>query len=281
VIVSYGRPELLQRCLQSVALHAPELPVHVWDNCSSQTSAVRSLADAWPGVTWTFHPTNIGFAAAVNRLAEHCVGDMLLLNPDAELLAGLEPLVGAFAADQRVACAGPLVEVAGLLPWDNARRSPGLVRMIVEYWGWSSKLRGTMLSQRYRRLPRDVGYVSGACLLVRRRAWIDVGPFDERFWLYSEEVDWARRARRRGWVIRLVPQVLTRHVGGASSIVSPPPGVVESSRDAPPAGVRNWLLDMQVQYLAKHHGRLAARLYLLSVRFHDGLRRSKARIRRG
>lgn len=272
VLVSYGAPHLLARCLQSLRRHAPQLAVSVWDNRSEETPAVKALAQAWPEVSWTFHPENIGFAAAVNGVAEQTSGDLLLLNPDAELLAGLGPLFDVLERHPRVAAVGPQVIVTGLREWDNARRLPGPVRMTVEYWGLSNQLRGTPLSQRYRKPPHRAGYVSGACLLIRRQAWEDVGPFDERFWLYSEEVDWARRARRRGWQILLLRQTLASHVGGASSAVT------DDALDRVPS--TNWLLDMQLAYLAKHHGRLAAASYRLAA---AGYRcaRSLRRRRRG
>ncbi len=63
----------------------------VWDNASEGSDDIRALAATLPHIAWTFSPTNIGFAPAVNRLAEQVSGDLLLLNPDAVLLG---PLVG-------------------------------------------------------------------------------------------------------------------------------------------------------------------------------------------
>ena len=56
----------------------------------------------------------------------------------------------------------------------------------------------------------------GACMLVRRRAFDDVGPFDERYFLFSEEVDWMRRAADRGWSVVFTPYARCVHVGGAA-----------------------------------------------------------------
>jgi GT2 family glycosyltransferase len=264
LVVSYRRPELVERCLQALAVHAPAWPVHVWDNASEDSPRFRELSADWPDIDWHYHEENIGFAAAVNRLAERTAGDLLLLNPDAALIASPLALVERLATDPTVAAVGPMVEVTRLQPWDNARRMPGPLRMSVEYWGASDLLRGTPLSQRYRRPPRRPGYISGACLLIRRSAWVDVGPFDEQFWLYSEEVDWARRARAKGWHLELLPQRLVEHVGGASS--EQPTGA--------PAG-RNWLFDMQLAFLAKHHGPTAAWAYRTAARTHDAVRRAR------
>ena len=63
---------------------------------------------------------------------------------------------------------------------------------------------------------REVDWVMGACMLVRRAAFDEVGPFDERYFLFSEEVDWMRRAADRGWSVVFTPDAQCVHVGGAS-----------------------------------------------------------------
>ena len=63
---------------------------------------------------------------------------------------------------------------------------------------------------------REVEWVMGSCMLVRRAAFDEVGPFDERYFLFSEEVDWMRRATDRGWSVVFTPEARCVHVGGAS-----------------------------------------------------------------
>jgi GT2 family glycosyltransferase len=63
---------------------------------------------------------------------------------------------------------------------------------------------------------REVEWLMGACLLVRRAAYDDVGPFDERYFMFSEEVDWMRRASERGWAVVFTPEARCVHVGGAA-----------------------------------------------------------------
>lgn len=65
---------------------------------------------------------------------------------------------------------------------------------------------------------RDVDQPSGACLLVRREAWDDAGPLDERFFMYFEEVDFCWRVRQAGWRIRFTPMPQITHYGGQSSL---------------------------------------------------------------
>ena len=63
---------------------------------------------------------------------------------------------------------------------------------------------------------REVEWVMGACLLVRRAAFDEVGPFDERYFIFSEEVDWMRRAADLGWSVVFTPEARCVHVGGAA-----------------------------------------------------------------
>src|SRR5664280_1577030 len=84
LIVSYRRPDLLNRCLASIAQAEPHLSVHVWDNASDCTHEVKALSEQWPAARWTFCDENIGFAAAVNRMARAVPprAHLFLLNPD-------------------------------------------------------------------------------------------------------------------------------------------------------------------------------------------------------
>ena len=63
----------------------------------------------------------------------------------------------------------------------------------------------------------DVDWLVGAALMIRGSAYEQVGPFDERFFLYCEETDWQRRAVLAGWSVRLVPEVTVQHVGAGTS----------------------------------------------------------------
>ena len=67
-----------------------------------------------------------------------------------------------------------------------------------------------------RRLESARYFLGGAVLLVRRRAWDEVGPFDPRYFMYAEDEDWQRRALARGWRVRLCPEVSAEHAGGRS-----------------------------------------------------------------
>lgn len=219
LIVSYRRPDLLERCLRSVREHLAGQPILVWDNHSLDSPQIQQLATAYPDVQWEFSPSNVGFAAAVNGLADKTsAGDLLLLNPDAVLTGPLTSTRSALASGDRVAAAAPSTGGSSPSrrhqPWDVAHRSPTLIRHLVAHAGLAGALRRTALSELYPSAPAEVGgYLTGACLLISRRAWVEVGRFDETFFLYGEEADWQDRARALGWTLRLVEDSDFAHVG--------------------------------------------------------------------
>lgn len=213
LVVSYRRPDLLARCLDSVRKHLPDADLLVWDNASPASPRIRRLAADYPEARWTFADRNIGYAAAVNALAGQLAepADLLLLNPDAELTG---PLTGcrAVLAEPGVAAVSPTVRDNGGRPWDVARRRQTVLRALVSHAGYADRLRGTRFSDRYAGPPAEVsGYLSGCCLLVSAAAWREIGTFDERFFVYGEEADWQRRARAAGWRLRLVDEPDVRH----------------------------------------------------------------------
>ena len=218
LVVSYRRADLLAALLDDLSRIHPDWPVHVWDNLSDGSAEIGALAATHSDVKWTFSPDNVGFAAAVNRLVEAAPhgADLLLLNPDARLLAPLTPLVEALEAHPGAAAVAPLTQSHRQAAWDVAHRRPRLVSALVEYAGYADRLRRWRWSGRYSQPPAQCDWASGSCLLIRRSAWEDVGSFDEQFWLYGEEVDWSLRARKRGWHVRLVAQELVGHDAGAT-----------------------------------------------------------------
>lgn len=203
VVVAYGSPDLLCEALAPLG----DLPVVVVDNSSSE--AVRAVcADA--GAAYVDPGKNLGFAGGVNvgvRELWATAGrrDVLLLNPDAVLPADDVLLLhDALRSQPRTAAVAPrLVGPEGAQrvawPWP----APG--RM----WREALLLLGS---------DRDRGdWLVGAVLLISADALDEVGPFDERFFLYAEETDWQRRAVDAGWTVHAVDTVVARHVGAATS----------------------------------------------------------------
>ncbi len=213
LIVHYGAPDDLVRCLRSVRRHLPDEQVRVWDNRSSATPRVRELAEQFPEVDWSFSEEGIGFAAGANRLVARSDQDTLLLNPDAELTGPLRASREALVGNRVAAVSPTVVDPSGREErWDVAHRRQTVARILLNHAGYAKRLRGTPLSDLYSSPPTEVdGYITGCSLLVARAAWEDVGPLDERFFVYGEDPDWQRRARERGWRLLLVDEPEVRH----------------------------------------------------------------------
>lgn len=259
-IVAYRAPEKLDACLRSVCRFLPDAAIHVWDNSGSSFPGVRRLAESYPEVDWHFGEQNIGFAAAVNKLAALAPGkDLLLLNPDAELLGPLTRTLEALRAPG-IAAAAPMDTGTGFegrsrssRPWDIAHRRETIVSAVGGAAGLGQRLRGSPLSNLYRSQPKEVsGYLTGACLAIRRDAWESVGPFDEEFFLYGEEADWQRRAHAKGWRIVLADEIGFHH------------SALGTVADDAPRARRSWDLYRAAVALSIEHNRgmWASDLYL-------------------
>jgi GT2 family glycosyltransferase len=226
IIVAYESRATIAACLISIADHAG-IPVQtiVVDNASSDGTA-ELVREGFPEVSLLPQPTNRGFAASCNIGAGVATAPYLLfLNPDTELLPGALPeLARLMEAAPRVAAAGPRLVYPDHTPQDSAFRYPTLLMTWLEFFPRPgrlihSALNGRISAQDGRPVPVD--HPLGACMLVRRGAWDDVGPFDEGFFLYCEEVDWCMRAKAAGWEVMHVPTATVVHHGGASAASAP------------------------------------------------------------
>lgn len=225
VIVAYRAAAKLETCLKSIRTHLSEHDVYVWDNSGSDCSDVRNLASRFPEVNWHFSDANIGFAGGVNKIAALLPNrNLLLLNPDAELLGPLRMTLKAIT-QSGVAAASPMLFASeerrtswrifsnDAAPWDSAYKAPSILNFFGGAAGLALRTRGTPLSYRYYRQPKIVtGFLSGACLAISRNAWDAVGHFDEAFFLYQEEAEWQRRATLMGWKLTLADEADVRHV---------------------------------------------------------------------
>ena len=275
LIVAYRNPELLAACLAAVDEHLPDLPVLVWDNSGPDHPGMHDVVAAHRGVQWFLGSANVGFAAAVNALADEAPEhNLLLLNPDAILLGSLTATLAALNRPG-VAAAAPLVvddtaDLARHRDWDVAHREYGTIRALVSRAGYADRLRGSRFSELYDRRPTTVtGYLTGACLAVSRDAWQAVGCFDEEFFLYGEEADWQRRARSVGWTLELVDEPGIAHTGHGTVAGDPVAG--QRSRDLLRANIA---LNLELD-----KGPVPANLYLAGTSVLDRVQRSARRQR--
>lgn len=227
VIVSWNVRELLRRCLTSLqgeALGGLETEIIVVDNASSDGS-VEMASSEYPLVRLLVNSTNAGFARGSNQGLRESTGRyILLLNPDTEILGDALPKMVQFMDDHpQFGIVGPrLLDFKGDLQ-DSRRRFPSLPNAffestILQQWFPQHRLlKRFYVQDRPEDSVQEVDWLVGACLLARREAVAEVGPLDEDFFMYSEEVDWCHRMKACGWGIAYFPAAQVVHLEGQSS----------------------------------------------------------------
>jgi GT2 family glycosyltransferase len=225
-VVTYRTPELLRHCLTAVATERPsiELEVFVIDNGSDAETAAL-IGDEFGWVRLIANTSNVGFGAAHNQALRQARGRYwLVLNSDAVPTPGaLRTLIDFMDANPRVAVAGPRLRYPDGAVQPSRRRFPTPATLFFEstqlqrLWPENGVLRRYYVLDRSDDVVQDVDWVVGACLCVRASAAAQVGLFDERFFMYSEELDWCRRFRVAGWRIVFVPSAEVMHLEGGSS----------------------------------------------------------------
>ncbi len=223
IVVSFNVRAALRRALASLG-GADETVVV--DNASEDGSA-ELVAREFPEVRLLRLAGNRGFGAAVNLAAAEARGDALLLvNPDAVLPPGAIARMRERLAEWSYATAIGFrhVDVRGRFQLSvGPKPSLGLevVRRVVQRHldrggTWLAALVDRALSR-----PRPVPWAAASCLLVRRHAFAAVGGFDEKFFLYFEDVDLCLRLRQAGGEVIYDPSLTVTHERGASAALNP------------------------------------------------------------
>jgi N-acetylglucosaminyl-diphospho-decaprenol L-rhamnosyltransferase len=237
VIVNYESGDALYRCLAGLRREGPR-EVVVVDNGSSDGSLARVRADM-TDVSVIEPGTNLGYGSAANRgVATTSAPYVLVANPDLEVTAGATAvLAGVLADDPRCALVGPLIRTPQGDRYPSARRFPSLADA-AGHAVLGILVPDNRFTRAYQRSDldaagsdvRDVDWVSGACFVVRRRAFDEVGGFDESYFMYAEEVDLCWRLHRGGWRVAYAPAAEVVHAQGVSTERHPYRMIVEHHR---------------------------------------------------
>ena len=259
IIVTYNSRADIDSCLASLTGDAAPRVDHeivVVDNASSDDTP-GFVRDRWPGVRVVDAGRNLGFAGANNVGIRQTSGELvLLLNPDTRADAGaVDRLVAMLDRHPEFAVVGPRLENGE----GRAELSFGPMLSPLTELGQKVLVTGndrgwpvvTALVERLTRQAREVDWVSGACLLVRRADVEAVGLLDERFFMYTEDVDLCASIRARGRIVCFEPAARVVHLRGRSR---------QSAASATDAAYRR----SQVAFYEKHHPRWvpALRAYL-------------------
>jgi GT2 family glycosyltransferase len=225
IIVNWNSGRQLSECLASIRRYggASVREIFVIDNASSDGSNL--LSEAYSGVRLIQADSNLGFAKACNLAARQATGAYyLFLNPDARLFSGsidtaLRFMEGGGAADVGI-CGIRLVDLEG-----NTHRHCARFPTWRTYVGHVLGLNRVLpllfpphfMTEFDHETSREVDQVIGAFFLVRQTVFEAMGGFDERFFVYMEELDFSLRARRAGWRSWYLADVSAYHKGGGTS----------------------------------------------------------------
>jgi GT2 family glycosyltransferase len=226
VIVHYRCHKVLVSCLSTLERQAPDLgKIFVVDN--SEDPLPSDLMEEFPEVNWLLNKKNVGFARAVNQgIAQTHAPYICLLNPDTEISGPLFGPMERWLEDHpHVGVLGPKIQDTDGTVQGSARGFPSLATAffgrtstISRLWPGNPITRQNILTGLSLSRPIDVDWVSGACMVIRRSAMKDVGPMDQRFFLYWEDCDWCTRCRSAGWRVVYHPGLgPVIHYGAQSS----------------------------------------------------------------
>ncbi len=256
-IVNWNTRELLRACLASLPYDSPAVGIEavVVDNGSDDGSQ-EMVRTAFPGAILVENRRNLGFVRATNQaLARASGGFLFMLNSDTEVREGcIERLVEVASSDEGIGAVGPR-----LLNTDGThQRSFGPFPRVIH------RFFPSRFEERYAQaveervaaspdgLPR-VDWLSGAALLFRRDVLERVGPLDERYFMWYDDLDWCQKLRRAGYQRVFVADARVTHHGRQSG------ARLDDRRLA------TQLFDSEYTYLRLHAGR-AATLAVFALR---------------
>jgi N-acetylglucosaminyl-diphospho-decaprenol L-rhamnosyltransferase len=240
VVVNYRAGSLLADCVRSILADssAGEVELVVVDNGSSDGS-VEALQSAVPSARVITAPGNVGYARAANLgIAATRAPIIAVFNPDLTMEPGTaKVMLARFDEEPGLGACGPRIRSVDGSDYPSARRSPSVPLAVAHgllgLW-WPTN----PFTARYRELdadpsqPRSVDWVSGAAVWLRRGALDAVGGWDERYFMYVEDLDLCWRLRRSGFDVGYEPAGVVTHVQGASTSRSPYRMLLQHHRSA-------------------------------------------------
>lgn len=249
LIVSWNTRDLTLDALRALYAdldaHGPQADVWVVDNASTDGSA-DAIRAQFPQAHLIACDQNHGFAGGNNHAlrlmgfdpADPAPDDALpqavyLLNSDTRTHPGAtRALYGALLSLPRAGVVGARLTYADGSHQHSAFRFPGLAQLVIDLFPVPARLYDSALNGRYPRAayeggaPFPVDHTLGATMMLRREVIRQTGLFDERYFMYCEEIDWSLRIRRAGWEIYCVPGAHVTHLAGQSTAQVRPQSIV-------------------------------------------------------
>lgn len=255
IIVNWNAREYLRKCLTDVfaADSQQGYEVLLVDNASTDGS-VECVQREYPLIEMIANKENVGFSRANNQGIRQSQGEyILLLNPDTKIQPhAIHLLFDFLSIHPEAGIVGPrLLNLDGSVqtscyPFPTPARELWRLLHLDRIYPFGSYDQSEWnLTQ-----PREVDSLQGACLLIRREVFDQIGLLDEDYFMYTEEIDFCYRAKKAGWKVVWLPTAEVIHYGG------------QSTRQAA-ASMFLELYRSKLQFFRKHHGRLAVWTYKL------------------
>jgi N-acetylglucosaminyl-diphospho-decaprenol L-rhamnosyltransferase len=240
VAVAFNSADVIDSFLESIAESAKTPPpVLIVDNSPADDGLSQRVA-RFRGVKIARPGRNLGFGAGINfgvATIDPAVKLLVFANPDTVVGVGaIDALVAAAQRLPTAAALGPLIRSADGSVYPSARKLPSLRTgighaLFVRIWPknpWTTSYRNDLAAID----EHPVGWLSGAFLLVRRESFTAIGGFDERYFMYFEDVDLGRNFGLAGWENYFVPSAEVLHFGAASTSKSMRPMIIAHHRSA-------------------------------------------------
>ncbi|GAB3029836.1 glycosyltransferase family 2 protein [Parafrigoribacterium mesophilum] len=224
VTVSYYSGPYIARMLRSVARATNgETAITIVNNArdDAELDVVISKTNVKAAIITL--DSNRGYGGAVNAANKSSQPHsewLLVVNPDLSFDPGaIDELLRVGMSDPAIGVVGPLIYTGAREVYPSARNLPSLRNgvghaLFSRIWKGNPWTRAYLSDHEVPPRARSAGWVSGACMMVRRRAFESIGGFDEKFFMYFEDVDLCARLGRAGWRILYAPSAEVHHVGG-------------------------------------------------------------------
>ena len=268
IIVSWNSKDYLASCLESILRVPLSIPheIIVVDNNSSDGSP-EMIQERYPHVKLIRNSANYGFAKANNIGLKTADGEFLyFINSDVDVMDGcMEKLFEFMLRNSDVGVSGPKIIGVDRKVQRSCMEFPTLWNLFCRALALdvlfpSTKLFGGQLMTYWAHDSiRDVDVINGCFWVVRRKALSMVGPLDENFFIYAEDIDWCKRFHEAGWRVVFFPEAEAIHYGGASSANAPLSFYIEMQK----ANFRYW---------QKYHGKTSQFFYISIRMLHEALR---------
>ncbi|MCK5876547.1 MAG: glycosyltransferase family 2 protein [Candidatus Marithrix sp.] len=266
IIVSFNTCALLRDCLNTLIKETGNITneILVIDNASKDDSAVMVMTE-FPKVKLIRSNENLGFAAANNLGFKQAQGDyIILLNSDAFLQPhAIERSLAYMQANHKIGIGGARLTNQDGSWQPSARKFPSLLNHFLIISGLANKYSQSKFFGRMDRtwanidLAASIDWVPGAFSIMPRKTLEKIGYFDERFFLYCEEVDLCKRFKAAGYEVYYWPDVVVIHLGGESSKSLTDLEMSNSGKQ-----INLWQMRSTLLYYRKHHGLMVTWLWI-------------------